>query len=105
MKKKARKYADGGLTAGTESYDRQPTVFETPTITIEPPFSTQPVQAQPEQASNYAYAAQNDQGFQNNQSSLQNLGVTKMKRGGKVSSASKRADGIAQRGKTKGRYI
>ena len=28
-----------------------------------------------------------------------------MKKGGKVSSASKRADGIAQRGKTKGRYL
>jgi hypothetical protein len=28
-----------------------------------------------------------------------------MKRGGKVPSASKRSDGIAQRGKTKGRYI
>jgi hypothetical protein len=28
-----------------------------------------------------------------------------MKRGGKVSSASSRADGIAQRGKTKGRYV
>lgn len=28
-----------------------------------------------------------------------------MKRGGKVSSASSRADGIAQRGKTKGRYL
>ena len=28
-----------------------------------------------------------------------------MKKGGKVSSASKRADGIAQRGKTKGRMI
>jgi len=28
-----------------------------------------------------------------------------MKRGGKVSSASRRADGIAQRGKTKGRYL
>jgi hypothetical protein len=27
------------------------------------------------------------------------------KKGGKVSSASNRADGIAQRGKTKGRYI
>lgn len=31
--------------------------------------------------------------------------VEKMKRGGKVSSASKRADGIAQRGKTKGRMV
>jgi len=28
-----------------------------------------------------------------------------MKKGGKVGSASKRADGIAQRGKTKGRMI
>ena len=28
-----------------------------------------------------------------------------MKKGGKVSSASKRADGCAQRGKTKGRYL
>lgn len=28
-----------------------------------------------------------------------------MKKGGSVSSASKRADGIAQRGKTKGRYL
>jgi len=28
-----------------------------------------------------------------------------MAKGGKVSSASKRADGIAQRGKTKGRYV
>lgn len=28
-----------------------------------------------------------------------------MKKGGKVSSASSRADGIAKRGKTKGRYI
>ena len=27
------------------------------------------------------------------------------KKGGKVNSASKRADGIAQRGKTRGRYI
>ena len=31
--------------------------------------------------------------------------VTGMKKGGKVSSASKRADGIAQRGKTKGRMV
>ena len=30
---------------------------------------------------------------------------TGMKKGGKVSSASKRADGIAQRGKTKGRMV
>ena len=30
---------------------------------------------------------------------------TGMKKGGKVSSASKRADGIAQRGKTKGRFV
>ena len=28
-----------------------------------------------------------------------------MKKGGKVSSASKRADGIAQKGKTKGRFV
>jgi hypothetical protein len=28
-----------------------------------------------------------------------------MKKGGKVSSASKRADGIAQRGKTRGRFV
>ena len=31
--------------------------------------------------------------------------VPGMKKGGKVASASKRADGIVQRGKTKGRYI
>ena len=31
--------------------------------------------------------------------------VSRMKKGGKVSSPSKRADGIAQRGKTKGRMI
>jgi hypothetical protein len=31
--------------------------------------------------------------------------ITGMKSGGKVSSASSRADGIAQRGKTKGRYL
>lgn len=29
----------------------------------------------------------------------------KMNKGGKVSSASKRADGIAQRGKTRGRFV
>ena len=33
------------------------------------------------------------------------LGVKGMKSGGSVSSASSRADGIAQRGKTRGRYI
>ena len=32
-------------------------------------------------------------------------GVKPMKKGGKVSSASSRADGIAQRGKTKGRMV
>jgi hypothetical protein len=32
-------------------------------------------------------------------------GAPTMKKGGKVSSASSRADGIAQRGKTKGRYL
>jgi len=32
-------------------------------------------------------------------------GATNMRKGGKVSSASKRADGIAQRGKTRGKYI
>lgn len=32
-------------------------------------------------------------------------GVTGMKKGGKVSSASKRADGCAVRGKTKGRMV
>lgn len=32
-------------------------------------------------------------------------GATKMRKGGKVSSASSRGDGIAQRGKTKGRMI
>lgn len=31
--------------------------------------------------------------------------ATGMRKGGSVSSASKRADGIAQRGKTRGRYI
>lgn len=29
----------------------------------------------------------------------------RLKKGGKVSSASKRADGIAQRGKTRGRFV
>jgi len=33
------------------------------------------------------------------------LSVKKRSRGGSVSSASKRADGIAQRGKTKGRFV
>ena len=32
-------------------------------------------------------------------------GMRGMKKGGKVSSASKRADGIAQRGKTKGKFV
>ncbi len=32
-------------------------------------------------------------------------GAKPMKKGGKVSSASKRADGIAQRGKTRGRIV
>jgi hypothetical protein len=32
-----------------------------------------------------------------------NAGASAMKRGGKVSSASSRADGIAQRGKTRGK--
>jgi hypothetical protein len=31
--------------------------------------------------------------------------VKKMKKGGTVSSASKRADGIATKGKTKGRFV
>jgi len=31
--------------------------------------------------------------------------VKKMRKGGKVSSASKRADGIAQRGHTRGRHV
>ena len=37
-------------------------------------------------------------------SNLNNLGVG-FKKGGKVSSASKRADGIAQRGKTRGKMV
>ena len=37
--------------------------------------------------------------------SLKKGGAIKMASGGKVSSASSRADGIAQRGKTKGRYL
>jgi hypothetical protein len=32
-------------------------------------------------------------------------GLPMMKKGGKVSSASKRADGIAVKGKTKGRFV
>ena len=34
-----------------------------------------------------------------------NAPVKKYKKGGKVSSASKRADGCAQRGKTRGKYL
>jgi len=36
---------------------------------------------------------------------LRPSGGRRMKKGGKVSSASKRADGIVQRGKTKGRFV
>ena len=36
---------------------------------------------------------------------LRELGVEVYKKGGKVSSASKRADGIAQRGKTRGKIV
>lgn len=116
--KKAKRYQAGGVTVGSDTMGTQSYGYETPPITIEPPFSTQTV-GQSEQASNYAYApatAQPDQqGFQNTQSSLQNLGATTpLKRGGKVnsyksggmvSSASKRADGCAVKGKTRGRLV
>ena len=36
---------------------------------------------------------------------LRDLGIEVYKKGGKVSSASKRADGIATKGKTKGRIV
>ena len=36
---------------------------------------------------------------------LRELGIEVYKKGGKVSSASKRADGIAQRGKTRGKIV
>ncbi len=36
---------------------------------------------------------------------LRELGIEVYKKGGKVSSASKRADGIAMKGKTKGRIV
>jgi hypothetical protein len=36
---------------------------------------------------------------------MERMMQTGMKKGGSVSSASKRADGIAQRGKTKGRIV
>lgn len=117
--KKTKRYQAGGVTVGSDTMGNQGYGYETPPITIEPPFSTQPVQAQSQEASGYAYnpaAAQPDQqGFQNTQAGLQTLGATTpMKRGGKVksyksggvvSSASKRGDGIAQRGKTRGRMV
>jgi hypothetical protein len=36
---------------------------------------------------------------------LREMGIEVYKKGGKVSSASKRADGIAMKGKTKGRIV
>jgi len=39
------------------------------------------------------------------QSGASDLGVVGAKKGGKVSSASKRADGICKKGKTKGRFV
>lgn len=35
----------------------------------------------------------------------ESMGTSEYKKGGKVGSASKRADGIAQRGKTRGKYL
>ena len=42
---------------------------------------------------------------ESDKAALENTKEYGMKKGGKVSSASKRADGIAQRGKTKGRMV
>lgn len=53
------------------------------------------------------YMSQDEQDKRKKQE-LEQLGqpsVQKMKKGGKVSSASKRADGCAQRGKTRGRIV
>ena len=43
--------------------------------------------------------------FDDAKNALTGLGVKAFKKGGKVSSASKRADGCAQRGKTRGRMV
>lgn len=59
---------------------------------------------------NNPYSAQNEFNYQSDRlkkvlGKAKGGSVKKMASGGKVSSASSRADGIAQRGKTKGRYL
>ena len=46
-----------------------------------------------------------DKGFEYATKNKRNGGAVKMAKGGSVSSASKRADGCAQRGKTRGKFI
>lgn len=46
-----------------------------------------------------------NQDNQNLRTNMQNLGIIGMKKGGKVSSASKRGDGCVQRGKTRGKMV
>lgn len=49
---------------------------------------------------NLPEAVRNKMGFKRNGGK-----ISTMKKGGKVSSASKRADGCAQRGKTRGKFV
>ena len=96
MKKKVKRYQEGGVTI-----NQQATPMELPGLSgYEAPTNTYPFQS-----SNTAPAASDtgsgmSQTF-NIQPSAQAGQPQQMKRGGKVSSASRRADGCAIRGKTR----
>lgn len=96
MKKKVKRYQEGGVTI-----NQQATPMELPGLS----GYGAPTNTYPFQSSNTAPSATDtgsgvNQTF-NIQPSAQAGQPTTMKRGGKVSSASRRADGCAIRGKTR----
>ena len=102
MKKKVKRYQEGGVTINQQA----PAQTELPGLagygasTNTYPFGS----ASKDTGSGSGLGSGVNQTF-NIKPTVQAGQPQGMKRGGKVSSASKRADGCAQRGKTKGRMV
>ena len=96
MKKKVKRYQEGGVTI-----NQQATPMELPRLSgYEAPTNTYPFQSSGSAPSATDTGSGVNQTF-NIQPSAQAGQPQQMKRGGKVSSASRRADGCAIRGKTR----
>jgi hypothetical protein len=91
------------MGAGTQVYTPRPGSPET-TLPARPANLT-PQANQPDPQLQFQSNMRDALGVIRGMGGMKKGGKVKMKSGGKVSGASKRADGIAQRGKTKGRFV